>query len=68
MRLTAANAIPPFFFHLRTRIVVFRQSLPIEGKSTGDVFVALSRDEPGQVTFTPVGALRLRHQEKPSPR
>jgi hypothetical protein len=38
----------PFFFHLETRIVVFRQSLPIEGESTDNVFVALLRDEPGQ--------------------
>jgi hypothetical protein len=48
------DAIPRLFFHLGTRIVVFRQSLSVERKSTNDVIFALARDEAGAAAPAPV--------------
>jgi hypothetical protein len=53
------SAISPVLLSPGTSIVVFRQSLPIEGKSAGNVFVALSRHEPGAVSIQVTGSFTL---------
>jgi hypothetical protein len=50
--------VPPLFFNLEIRVVVFRQSLLIEGKSGGDVSFALSRAEPTALIFRPAAGGR----------